>query len=164
APAGRRGQEGGYGKTRIGKVPQRLLGPKPFPLDRFLAIFAAIYAEHAERPEDLQASLSDSSSSEDADEWDDATIKELAEKAGRKRTRQTERDERWEEQVDHLTMSVKLWALIPELEGMGLLKRMSPVERLDNVMLRCEVDYETVKDLAKELRITLDEYLYETAY
>lgn len=28
-------------------------------------------------------------------------------------------------------------------------------------MLRCEVDYETVRTLARELKITLDEYLYE---
>ena len=38
---------------------------------------------------------------------------------------------------------------------------MSPLERLDNIMLRCEVDYETAKNLARDLRITLDEYLYE---
>jgi origin recognition complex subunit 5 len=38
---------------------------------------------------------------------------------------------------------------------------MSPVDRLDNIMLRCEVEYEEVKSLAKELKITLDEYLYE---
>jgi origin recognition complex subunit 5 len=35
------------------------------------------------------------------------------------------------------------------------------VDRLDNIMLRCEVEYEEVKSLAKELKITLDEYLYE---
>lgn len=50
---------------------------------------------------------------------------------------------------------------IPELESQGLLRRMSPVDRLDNIMLRCEVEYEEVKSLAKELKITLDEYLYE---
>ena len=51
---------------------------------------------------------------------------------------------------------------IPELETQGLLKRISPVDRLDNVMLRSELDYETAKTLAKDLKITLDEYLYET--
>jgi hypothetical protein len=50
---------------------------------------------------------------------------------------------------------------IPELEGKGLLKRVSPVDRLDNIMLRCEVDYETVKSLAKELKVVLDDYIYE---
>ena len=47
------------------------------------------------------------------------------------------------------------------MEAQGLLRRVSPVDRLDNVMLRCEVDYEQVKSIAKDLRITLDEYLYE---
>lgn len=28
-------------------------------------------------------------------------------------------------------------------------------------MLRCEIDYESAKSLARELRMTLDEYLYE---
>ncbi len=50
---------------------------------------------------------------------------------------------------------------IPELEAQGLLRRVSPPDRLDNVMLRCEIDYETAKTLAKGIRITLDEYLYE---
>lgn len=53
---------------------------------------------------------------------------------------------------------------IPELEAQGLLHRISPVERLDNVMLRCEVDYETVKGLAREIKVTLDEYLYEANF
>ena len=38
---------------------------------------------------------------------------------------------------------------------------MSPMDRLDNITMRCEVDYEEVKSIAKELRLTLDEYLYE---
>ena len=50
---------------------------------------------------------------------------------------------------------------IPELEAHGLLRRVSPPDRLDNVMLRCELDIETARALAKDLRITLDEYLYE---
>jgi origin recognition complex subunit 5 len=28
-------------------------------------------------------------------------------------------------------------------------------------MLRCEVDYEAAKVLAREMKVTLDEYLYE---
>lgn len=50
---------------------------------------------------------------------------------------------------------------IPELEAQGLLRRVSPPDRLDNVMLRCEIDCETAKKLANDLRITLDEYIYE---
>jgi origin recognition complex subunit 5 len=40
---------------------------------------------------------------------------------------------------------------------------MSPQDRLDNIMLRCEVDYETTNIVARRLRIKLDEYLYEAA-
>lgn len=38
---------------------------------------------------------------------------------------------------------------------------MSPGERLDNVILRCEAEYETAKTFAKELRLILDDYIYE---
>ena len=47
------------------------------------------------------------------------------------------------------------------METQGLLRRLSPPDRLDNIMLRCEVDYETAKTTAKDLSISLDEYLYE---
>ncbi|KAK8864440.1 hypothetical protein IAR55_001689 [Kwoniella newhampshirensis] len=154
----------GYGRTRVGKVPQRLLGPKPFPLDRLLAIFASIYAEHAPRPPDLQATYGgESSSSDGADELDGwlPTVAEQAAKAERRTKRDREREDRWDEEVEALMLSVKFLGLIPELEAQGLLRRVSPVDRLDNVMLRCEIDYETSKTIAKDLKITLDEYLYE---
>ncbi|WWD17262.1 hypothetical protein CI109_101700 [Kwoniella shandongensis] len=154
----------GYGRTRIGKVPQRLLGPKPFPLDRLLAIFGSIYAEHAPRPQDLQATYGgESSSDEETDELDGwlPIVAEQAAKAERRTKRDREREEKWDEEVEALMMSVKFWGMIPELEAQGLLKRVSPPDRLDNVMLRCEIDYETAKTLAKDLKITLDEYLYE---
>lgn len=155
-------RRGGYGRLRVGKVPQRLLGPRPFPLDRLLGMFSSLYAEHAARPEDLLASLDDSDDedgSREIDAWRNPAA--AAARAQRKRERERARDEAWEDEVDHLTFSTKLWALIPELEAQGLLRRASPVDRLDNVMFRCEADYETVKTLAKQLRVTLDEYLYE---
>ncbi|ORY21095.1 origin recognition complex subunit 5 C-terminus-domain-containing protein [Naematelia encephala] len=142
----------GYGRVRIGKVPQRLVGPKPFPLDRLLALFASLFSEHANRPQDLTAALSDSDSS-DSDF--------IPKAADRKRQRDGEREEVWEQEVEHLTMSVKLWGNIPELEAMGLLRRISPQDRLDAVVLRCEAGYDVVKTLARELGIILDEYLYE---
>lgn len=120
----------GYGKTRIGKVshtsrkwserrkgrsdeqvPQRLLGPKPFGLDRLLAIFASLYAEHAPRPEDLQPVLEDWSSDEEED-WALGSAAIAQKRAERVREREKERDERWEEEVDHLTMSISLWSLV----------------------------------------------------
>lgn len=150
-PDGKRRRGGGvrragYGRTRVGKVPQRLLGPKAFPLDRLLAMFSSLYAEHGSRPEDLES---------------DGEVGVTAAQIERKRARHAERDEQWEDEVDALAMSVGLWSLIPELEAQGLLKRTSPVDRLDNVMLRCEIDYEATKTLAKGFKITLDEYLYE---
>lgn len=59
--------------------------------------------------------------------------------------------------------STKFWGMLPELESQGLLKRVSPPDRLDNIMLRCEIDYEMAKNLAKDSKLgfTLDDYLYE---
>ncbi|WWC62008.1 uncharacterized protein I303_104595 [Kwoniella dejecticola CBS 10117] len=174
----------GYGRVRVGKVPQRLLGPKPFTFDRLLALFSSLYAEHAPRPEDLQAALrgaedgyDDSSSASGSgsdlgsDEWGgvgvgvsaNVSVQRQREKVEKKRKRDNEREKKWDEHVEELTMSTKLWSLIINLEAQGLIKRVSPTDRLDNVMLRCEVGYEVAKDLSKELRITLDEYLYEAS-
>ncbi|KAK6910049.1 hypothetical protein I203_104078 [Kwoniella mangroviensis CBS 8507] len=152
----------GYGRVRVGKVPQRLLGPKPFPIDRLLALFSSLYAEHAERPEDLQASLGgeSSSSGEEGDDWLPSVAEQSA-KVERKRKRDNEREKRWDDSVEELSMSVKLWGLIPQLESQGLLKRISPIDRLDNIMIRCEINYDTAKNLAKDLKFNLDEYLYE---
>lgn len=145
----------GYGRVRAGKVPQRLLGPKTFPIDRLIAMFSSLYAEHAPRPEEFD--LDDS----DSDTGKYITAAEAAAKSQRRRDREIEHEQRWDDEVDHLAFSTKLWALIPELEGLGLLHRVSPVDRLDNITLRCEMDYETVRNLAREVKITLDEYLYE---
>ncbi|WWC89283.1 uncharacterized protein L201_004204 [Kwoniella dendrophila CBS 6074] len=156
----------GYGRVRIGKVPQRLLGPKPFTLDRLLGLFSSLYTEHSSRPEELQATIggeSSGSSSEDNEIEDDwlPSIAQQSAKVERKRKREVEREKKWDDHVDELAMSVKVWGLIPQLESQGMLKRVSPQDRLDNIMLRCETDYETAKTISKELKIILDEYLYE---
>ena len=108
----------GYGRVRVGKVPQRLLGPKPFPLDRLLALFASLYAEHAPRPEDLQGYVD---GDEDLDEGEDdgwlPTVAQAKAREERIRKKEVERDERWEDEVDHLTMSVRLWSMVSELSG-----------------------------------------------
>ena len=77
-----------------------------------LALFASLYAEHGTRPEDLQAAVNgaESDSESDEDGWLATTGQ-----AERKRKREVERDERWEDEVDHLTMSVKLWSLVGSL-------------------------------------------------
>lgn len=158
-PDGKRSRGGnrrpGYGKVRIGKIPQRLLGPRSFPVDRLLAMFASLYAEHAPRPED---EATDEQSQQPEVYLPPA---EAAARAKRRRELEIEREERWEDEVDQLAFSTKLWSLIPELESRKLLYRVSPIDRLDNIMLRCEIEYEMARNLAKELKIVLDEYLYE---
>lgn len=120
----------GYGRVRAGKVPQRLLGPKPFPVDRLLALFAALYAEHAERPVELQPSLEDGYDDLDSegegaggDEWtglasrDDFlnSVEHQVKRVERKQKRESEREERWEDEVWHLTMSSGVWGLVGPL-------------------------------------------------
>lgn len=63
---------------KVGKVPQGLLGPKSFPLERMLAIFQSLLAEHGFR-EDLYDSedLSDSDSESDRSEGDDAAAMDV---------------------------------------------------------------------------------------
>ncbi|BEJ15621.1 hypothetical protein CspHIS471_0502260 [Cutaneotrichosporon sp. HIS471] len=127
---------------------ESLLSRQAFPLDRLLAMFSSLYAEHAPRPPELEIAFG----------YD--AYQSLAE-SERRRDEEMELDERWEDEVDHLAHSTRLWSLIPELEGQGLLRRTSPSDRLDNVTLRCEIDYDTARDIARELRFTLDDYLYE---
>lgn len=107
----------GYGRVRMGKVPQRLLGPKIFPLDRLLAIFAALYAEHAERPDHLALALEE----ESEDELYPSTAQAVA-RAEKRRARDLEREEAWDDEVHHLAMSVKLWAMVslPTARSSGL--------------------------------------------
>jgi origin recognition complex subunit 5 len=90
-----------------------LQGPKPFPIDRLLAIFAALYAEHAPRPSHLIASLEDDYDSQDsAGEGEYLTIAEQAAKAESKTRKDNIKDDIWDEEVEHLTMSVKIWSLV----------------------------------------------------
>jgi origin recognition complex subunit 5 len=111
-------------------------------------MFSSLYAEHAPRPPELEIAFA----------YD--AYQSLAE-TQRRRDEEIELDERWEDEVDHLAHSTRLWSLVPELEGQGLLRRTSPADRLDNVTLRCELDYDAARDIARELRLTLDDYLYE---
>ncbi|OXH19389.1 origin recognition complex subunit 5 [Cryptococcus neoformans A1-35-8] len=153
----------GYGRVRMGKVPQRLLGPKPFPVDRLLSLFFAIYAEHAPRPAELEHLEDSSSDDEPAPLTWPPTIATDNGKRDRKRKREREQEQAWDDEVEWLMGSTNFWGMLPELEAQGLLKRVSPPDRLDNIMLRCEIDYETAKNLAKDSKLgfTLDDYLYE---
>ncbi|KAL0956951.1 hypothetical protein HGRIS_003052 [Hohenbuehelia grisea] len=40
------GRKGGRGASKATKIPQRLVGPSPFPLDRLLALLGALLEEH----------------------------------------------------------------------------------------------------------------------
>ena len=93
-------------------MPQRLLGPKAFTLDRLLALFASLYAEHASRPEDLLPGQEDGWSSDDGDDGWRPSIETAQRRAERIRRKEQERDEMWEDEVDHLTMSTRLWSLV----------------------------------------------------
>ena len=102
----------GYGRTRVGKVPQRLLGPKPFTLDRLLALFASLFGEHAVRPEDLVPSIDDGWSDADEEDGWRPSVDAAQRRAERIRQKELERDERWEEEVEHLTLSTRLWSMV----------------------------------------------------
>ena len=102
----------GYGRTRIGKVPQRLLGPKVFTLDRMLALFASLYGEHATRPEDLVPSIDEGWSDADEEDGWRPSVDAAQRRAERIRRKELERDEMWEEEVEHLTMSTRLWSMV----------------------------------------------------
>ena len=94
-------------------MPQRLQGPKPFPIDRLLAIFAALYAENGPRPAHLLATPEDDyDSSSDGEQGEYLTIAEQAAKAEKKTKGDNIKDDIWDEEVEHLTMSVKLWSLV----------------------------------------------------
>lgn len=99
-------------------MPQRLQGPKPFALDRLLAIFASLYAEHGPRPDHLldDGEADDEEdgppSDEDINGGEYLTIAEQAARAEKKRRKDGLKDDIWDEEVEHLTMSVKLWSLV----------------------------------------------------
>jgi origin recognition complex subunit 5 len=81
-----------------------------------LAIFAALYAEHGQRPEDLQPDLAVVSGDEDETEaWLKSSV-ELEARAARRRARKAELDEDWEDEVDHIAMSSRLWGLVSLLK------------------------------------------------
>lgn len=57
------------------------------------------------------------------------SIDELAARATKRRKREVERDERWEDEVEHLTMSVKLWSLVGLHFSCSPLRSVSPFRR-----------------------------------
>lgn len=181
---------------KVGRVPQYLLGPRSFPLDRLLAIFQAIVVEHGR--DLLEQILGDDSDSDEDQEGDDTLNSpskrnglnfedvgvEAKRKAKREREREMQRTLEWEDDVEELSRSVGLFGMvspaaihhlgqrreradnhvslqIPELENLRLLCRISPRDRLDNIVLRCEASREMVEEYAKSLKVDLQTYLSE---
>lgn len=78
-------------------------------------MFAALYAEHAPRPSYLLSTTEeeyDSDRSSDGGRGEYLTIAEQAAKAEKRSRRDTLKDDVWDEHVEHLTMSVKLWSMV----------------------------------------------------
>ncbi|KAJ9092366.1 hypothetical protein QFC21_006868 [Naganishia friedmannii] len=201
--------------TTLGKagarVPQALLGPKSFPLERMLAVFQSLLAEHGFRAEAYHSDEFSDSGSEGEGEGmssgpsedggggrvddmrtegkngppgspsrrgsrkrkattagndgggvlDFRVVDEQAERIERKRRRENEMLRSWEEEVEEISRSVGLFALIRELEGLRLLNRISPRDRLDNILLRCEAPKEMVLEFARQVKVDLASYLVE---
>lgn len=109
------------------QVPQKLQGPKPFPLDRLLAIFASLYAEHAPRPAHLLPTAEDDQSDDSHSSEDEPglgeylTIAEQAARAEKRGKKDGLKDDMWDEEVEHLTMSIKLWSLVRFIPHLVLL-------------------------------------------
>jgi origin recognition complex subunit 5 len=77
-----------------------------------------LYAEHAPRPAHLLPTPEDDQSDHSHSSDDDPglgeylTIAEQAAKAEKRGKKDGLKDDMWDEEVEHLTMSVKLWSLV----------------------------------------------------
>lgn len=98
-----------------------------------LALFASLYAEHAERPEDLQLSpdelYSSGSDGEEEDDWG-TDVERARKRAEGARRKEVELDEMWEDEVEHLTMSVNLWSMVSRSAHRILLSFRSPSSKV----------------------------------
>ncbi|KAF9007118.1 origin recognition complex subunit 5 C-terminus-domain-containing protein [Cyathus striatus] len=113
------------------KLPQRLLGPMPFPLDRMIAILGAILEENdVESRVPLQGVG-----------WDDPIPGE---------------------ETDMEIGRVGIYSNIMQLTSMRLLHRTSPGDRLDGPpVFKCGIGYEAALELARDLKVTLGELLWD---
>ncbi|KAF7792653.1 hypothetical protein EIP86_003750 [Pleurotus ostreatoroseus] len=113
-------------KSTAVKIPQRLIGPMPFALDRMFAILGALLEEN------------------DID------------------NHPTLEDEVPGEHTDMEISRVAVYAQVMELTSMHLLHRTSPADRLDmSPVFKCGIGYDAALDLAKELRVALNDLMWE---
>lgn len=107
---------------KVGRVPQYLLGPRSFPLDRLLAIFQAIVVEHGR--DLLEQLLGEDTDSEEEDDdtlnspskrnglnFEDVGV-EAKRRAKREREREMQRTSEWEDDVEELSRSVGLFGMV----------------------------------------------------
>ncbi|KAF9584368.1 Origin recognition complex subunit 5 [Lunasporangiospora selenospora] len=96
-----------HGHEQLGsKLRQQLLGPKPFPIERMLAILYSILDEEIEE-------------------------------------------------------NVNVHTQIASLVSLRLLQRVTPMDKLDSIKCKCNVSYDTIKELAKSTKFNIDKYLYD---
>lgn len=134
---GKAGSKAGQGlkkpkwNSKAGKIPQYLLGPRSFPLERLLAIFQAILFEHGydyyaglyhDTPGDQLSSDEDAQDSIFSDanqpagrlnfELDQEAARATKRRRARERARDKERLRDWEEAVVEISQSVGLLSLV----------------------------------------------------
>lgn len=125
---------------KVGRVPQYLLGPRSFPLDRLLAIFQSVLVEHGRGLLEEELGLGEDVDDDEEDEEDDAmdvddeeggadgspsrtphgfnfddvTVEDRR-KAQRQREREQERTYDWEDDVEDLSRSIGLFGIVSVL-------------------------------------------------
>lgn len=130
----------------IGQVPQRLLGPTPFPLDRLIAILGALLEDNDvdTRPHAPQFTI--------PGEYTDMEITRVHVYAS----------------VRQVFLALNMLTLtllqIMELTQNRLLHRTTPSDRLDGPpMFKCGVAYDVVLDLAREIQVPLNDLMWDPA-
>ncbi|GJJ15080.1 hypothetical protein Clacol_009355 [Clathrus columnatus] len=138
---GRRKKGGGTVKSRAvsrgkAKVPQRLLGPITFPLDRLVAIVGSIMEEYYEEQKNTESVQSDDENGDD-----DVNAKD----------------------IEMVVRKVQVLATITELVNQGLLDRIaSEKAELDTMTYKCTINQTCAFALARELGIeSLKDYMYD---
>ncbi|KAJ3748637.1 origin recognition complex subunit 5 C-terminus-domain-containing protein [Lentinula detonsa] len=125
------------------KIPQRFLGPSPFPLERLIAILGALVEEN-----DSNASEVNDSRNNPSDLLDFRI-------AG--------------ERTDYEVTRVGVYASIAQLTSLRLLVRTTSADKLDGLsaMFKCgsgaPSSYETILDLAKGLGVPLPDLIWDNA-
>jgi origin recognition complex subunit 5 len=126
------------------QVPQRLLGPSPFPLDRLIALLGALLEEH-----DVESRLPAPEFTIPGEYTDMETSRVAINAAVSVKSLPKER---------LLTPYLK----VQELSSSRLMHRTTKAEQIDGpAMFKCAISYDLALALSKELKIPLPELLWE---